>query len=89
MEIVSEKRSALSETSHLKGNIMNIHKHMEAIFVVALATVGLGTMVIDEMPEATAGAHAPVIRDVAAAPLKAQEAAPMAMLCASKAAPRA
>lgn len=68
---------------------MNVHKHMEAIFVVALATVGLGTMVIDGMPEATAGAHAPVIRDVAAAPAGAQGTAPVAMLCASKAAPRA
>jgi stage V sporulation protein SpoVS len=68
---------------------MNVHKHMEAIFVVALAVVGLGTMVIDGMPEATAGAHAPVIRDVAAAPVKAQGAAPVAMLCTSKAARRA
>lgn len=68
---------------------MNVHKHMEAIFVVALATVGLGTMVIDGMPEATAGAHAPAIRDVAAAPAGAQGMAPVAMLCASKAAPRA
>jgi hypothetical protein len=68
---------------------MNVHKHMEAIFVVALATVGLGTMVIDGMPEATAGAHAPVIRDVAAAPGKAQGAAPVAMLCAPKTARRA
>lgn len=68
---------------------MNIHKHMEAIFIVALATVGLGTMVIDGMPEATAGASTPVIRDVAATPAKAQGAAPAAMLCASAAAPRA
>ena len=68
---------------------MNVHKHMEAIFVVALATVGLGTMVIDGMPEATAGAHAPVIRDVAAAQARAQGTVPVAMLCASKAAPRA
>lgn len=68
---------------------MNVHKHMEAIFVVALATVGLGTMVIDGMPEATAGAHAPVIRDVAAAPAKAQGTAPVAMLCTSKGARRA
>jgi hypothetical protein len=70
---------------------MNVHKHMEAIFVVALTVVGLGTMVIDGMPEATAGAHAPVIRDVAAASAsaRAQGTAPVAMLCASKAAPRA
>ena len=68
---------------------MNVHKHMEAIFVVALTVVGLGTMVIDGMPEATAGAHTPVIRDVAAASARAQGTAPIAMLCASKAAPRA
>jgi len=68
---------------------MNVHKHMEAIFVVALTVVGLGTMVIDGMPEATANAHTPVIRDVAAAPARAQGTAPVAMLCASKAAPRA
>lgn len=68
---------------------MNIHKHMEAIFIVALATVGLGTMVIDGMPEATAGASTPVIRDVAAASAKAQGAAPAAMLCASGTAHRA
>ena len=68
---------------------MNVHKHMEAIFVVALATVGLGTMVIDGMPEATAGAHPPVIRDVAAAQARVQGTAPVAMLCAPKAARRA
>ena len=68
---------------------MYVHKHMEAIFVVALATVGLGTMIIDGMPEATAGAHAPVIRDVAAAQARVQATAPVAMLCAPKAARRA
>jgi hypothetical protein len=66
---------------------MNVHKHMEAIFVVALATVGLGTMVIDGMPEASA--RAPVMRDVAAAPARVQGAAPVAMLCTSKGARRA
>jgi len=65
---------------------MNVHKHMEAIFVVALATVGFGTMLIDSVPEA--GARTPVMRDVAAQGTK-QDAAPVAMLCAPKAAHRA
>ena len=65
---------------------MNVHKHMEAIFVVALATVGFGTMLIDSVPPA--GAHTPMVRDVAAQGAK-QDAAPMAMLCAPKAARRA
>jgi hypothetical protein len=41
---------------------MNIHKHMEAIFVVVLATVGLGSFALDNMPEAGANASAPVMR---------------------------
>jgi hypothetical protein len=64
----------------LKGNIMNLHKHMEAIFVVALATAGLGSFAIDGMPEASA--RAPVMRDVAAPSGQAL------VLCAPKAAPR-
>jgi hypothetical protein len=59
---------------------MNIHKHMEAIFVVALAVVGFGTMALDNMPEAGAKASAPVMREVAA-----RAAPPAAMLCASRA----
>jgi hypothetical protein len=61
---------------------MNIHKHMEAIFVVALAVVGFGTMAIDSMPEASAGARTPVMRDVAAPSGQA------VVMCAPKAAPR-
>jgi hypothetical protein len=74
----------------LKGNIMNIHKHMEVIFVVALAVVGFGSMAIDSMPEAeaSASASAPVMRDVAAQGTK-QDAAPVAVVCAPKAARRA
>jgi hypothetical protein len=73
---------------------MNIHKHMEAIFVVALAVVGFGTMAIDSMPEAGASARAPVMRDAAsptAMPARgtAQSAAPVAVVCAPKAARRA
>jgi hypothetical protein len=33
---------------------MNIHKHMEAIFVGALAVVGLGSYLLDSLPEAQA-----------------------------------
>jgi hypothetical protein len=65
---------------------MNVHKHMEAIFVVALVTVGFGSFAIDGMPQASA--RAPVMRDVAAQGMK-QDAAPMAMLCAPRAARRA
>jgi hypothetical protein len=43
---------------------MNVHKHMEAIFVVALAVIGGGTLALDSVPEADASA--PVMRDVAA-----------------------
>jgi hypothetical protein len=67
---------------------MNVHKHMEAIFVVALATVGFGTMLIDSVPEADASARTPVMRDVAAQGAK-QDAAPVAVVCAPKAARRA
>jgi hypothetical protein len=55
---------------------MNIHKHMEAIFVVALATVGLGSFALDSMPEAGARSSAPVMR-AAAAP----GTAPVAIVC--------
>jgi hypothetical protein len=67
----------------LKGNIMNLHKHMEAIFVVALATVGLGSFAID-MPEAGANASAPAMRAVAVAAPTGQAV----VMCSPKAAPR-
>ncbi|WP_156885716.1 hypothetical protein [Massilia niastensis] len=44
---------------------MNIHKHMEAIFVVALAAIGAGTVALDSVPEARATSSAPVARDIA------------------------
>jgi hypothetical protein len=62
---------------------MNIHKHMETIFVVALATVGLGSFALDSMPEAGASAAAPVMREVAAPANQAL------VMCAPKAARRA
>jgi hypothetical protein len=62
---------------------MNVHKHMEAIFVVALATVGLGSFALDSMPQASASASAPVMREVAA------PASQALVMCAPKAARRA
>jgi hypothetical protein len=44
---------------------MNIHKHMEAIFVATLAVIGVGTLVIDILPEAVARTAAPVAQSVA------------------------
>ncbi len=38
----------------LKETIMNIHKHMELIFVVVLAVLGLGSLALDYLPEAQA-----------------------------------
>ena len=37
---------------------MNVHKHMEAIFVVTLAAVGLGSYALDRLPDAEANASA-------------------------------
>ena len=40
---------------------MNIHKHMEAIFVTTLAVVGAGSFVIDRLPDAQASTvHQPL-----------------------------
>jgi len=46
---------------------MNIHKHMEAIFVGALAIAGAGTIAIDSLPRAEArpaAQPAPVERNI-------------------------
>jgi hypothetical protein len=43
---------------------MNIHKHMEAIFVIVLAVIGLGSYLIDELPEANAKSPALVARNI-------------------------
>jgi hypothetical protein len=45
---------------------MNIHKHMEAIFVVTLVTVTAGTFAFDSMREPEAPRSASVARDEAA-----------------------
>jgi hypothetical protein len=42
---------------------MNIHKHMEAIFLAALVVVGAGAFALDDLPAADAAA--PVMRHVA------------------------
>jgi hypothetical protein len=44
---------------------MNMHKHMEAIFVVTLAVIGVGSYVVDNLPEANANSSQPVARDIA------------------------
>jgi hypothetical protein len=65
---------------------MNIHKHMEAIFVVALAAVGFGTFTIDSMAEAEAGTRAPMVREAASSPASADA---LAVMCAARPARRA
>lgn len=42
---------------------MNIHKHMEAIFLATLVIVGGGAFALDDLPAADAAA--PVMRNVA------------------------
>lgn len=44
---------------------MNIHKHMEAIFVTVLAAVGAGSFALDYLPEAKAKQAVPVARNIA------------------------
>lgn len=44
---------------------MNVHKHMEAIFVVVLAALGLGSFALDYLPEAAATPQAAVERNIA------------------------
>jgi len=43
---------------------MNVHKHMEAIFVIVLAVIGLGSYLIEQLPEAMAKTPAPVARNI-------------------------
>lgn len=49
----------------LKEYIVNVHKHMEAIFVVILAAIGLGSLALDYLPEADAGPQTAVERNIA------------------------
>lgn len=49
-----------------KGIIVNIHKNMEVIFVIALAAVGMGSWLLDSVPAAQAVAKpVPVARNIA------------------------
>jgi hypothetical protein len=68
MDVVGKKSSRTVQHQPLKGNIMNVHKHMEAIFVVTLAAVGAGSVALDSLPDAeakaSASASAPVMRAV-------------------------
>jgi len=44
---------------------MNIHKHMETIFVGTLAAAGLAAVAVDSLPRAEARPAAPVARNIA------------------------
>jgi hypothetical protein len=58
---------------------MNIHKHMEAIFVVTLAVAGAGKYALDSLPSAPARASAAAQgAKTAAVPASAPAAAPRA-----------
>jgi hypothetical protein len=50
---------------------MNIHKHMEAIFVVTLVVVSTGTLALDSVREADAGQTASAAPDSATAKARA------------------
>ena len=50
---------------------MNIHKHMEAIFVVTLAVVSAGTFPLDSVREADVGQAASAARESATAKARA------------------
>jgi hypothetical protein len=49
----------------LKGIIVNIHKNMEVIFVALLAAVGLGSFLVDYLPEAQAKLPIPIAQNIA------------------------
>jgi hypothetical protein len=44
---------------------MNIHKHMEVVFVATLAVIGVGSYIVDSLPEAQAKPSLPAARDIA------------------------
>jgi hypothetical protein len=57
--------SASIETTLARRNTVNIAKHMEAIFVVALAFAGSASLVVDNLPEAQAHVAVPVASQIA------------------------
>lgn len=46
---------------------MNIQKHMEVIFLVVLAVIGVGTYLFDQLPEAQAKPHFPIANNIGTA----------------------
>ncbi|MGZ5200558.1 MAG: hypothetical protein ACXWC4_12370 [Telluria sp.] len=60
-----KRRSQTHQNQPLKGNIMNIHKHMEAIFVVTLAIIAVGEFFFDSVPDADAKTSIAVASDTA------------------------
>lgn len=44
---------------------MNIHKHMEAIFVVTLAVTGVGKFALDSLSSGESGGPVPMARNTA------------------------
>ena len=44
---------------------MNIHKHMEAIFVVTLAVTGVGKFALDSLPSNKSSGSVPMARNTA------------------------
>jgi hypothetical protein len=59
--------SAYIETAFARRTIMNIAKHMEAIFVAALAFAGTASFVANTLPAAQAHSQAPVASSVGTA----------------------
>jgi hypothetical protein len=59
--------SASIETAFARRTIMNIAKHMEAVFVAALAFAGSASLVADTLPAAQAHAQAPAASSVGTA----------------------
>jgi hypothetical protein len=47
---------------------MNVHKHMEAVFVVTLAIIGVGEYLFDSMPDTELASTVAVAEVVATAP---------------------
>lgn len=58
-------QTLLLQKPDLKGIIVNIHKNMEVIFVIALAAVGVGSYLLDVLPEAQAKPQVAVERSIA------------------------
>jgi hypothetical protein len=53
------------ENPNARRNIMNITKHMEAVFVAALAFAGSASYLVESLPEAQARVEAPLASSIA------------------------